>query len=110
MTTSPPSSDCFSRMAGICNGFTLLSSVYQKNQKSGGINSFTNWAPNESHHSANERGFHRLLHKRLWAVILLGCALSRLRFADRPYSWGFETVGALYERPLRISCAKPFRC
>src|SRR5207247_9320415 len=61
MTTSPPSSDCFSRMAGICNGFTPLSSVYQKNQKSGGINSFANWEPNASHHSANERGFHRLV-------------------------------------------------
>src|SRR5881409_3860062 len=26
---------------------------------------------------------------------------------DRPYSLGFETVGALYERPRCISCAKP---
>src|ERR1043166_5666820 len=29
-----------------------------------------------------------------WAVI------------DRPYSFGFATVGALYERPRCISCAK----
>src|SRR5947199_917641 len=36
------------------------------------------------------------------AVISYGCALSRLRFADRPYSFGFATVGALYERPKRL--------
>ncbi len=47
------------------------------------------------------------LHKKSRAVIPHGCALSRLRFADRPYSLGFTTVGALYERPLFISCAKP---
>ena len=35
------------------------------------------------------------LHKKSWAVI------------DRPYSLGFATVGALYERPRCISCAKP---
>src|SRR5439155_18777920 len=35
------------------------------------------------------------LHKKPWAVI------------DRPYSLGFATVGALYERPRYISCAKP---
>src|SRR5437867_11502008 len=35
------------------------------------------------------------LHKKSWAVI------------DRPYSLGFATVGALYERPRYISCAKP---
>src|SRR5204862_8350500 len=34
------------------------------------------------------------LHKKSWAVI------------DRPYSLGFATVGALYERPRYISCAK----
>src|SRR5439155_9502609 len=38
------------------------------------------------------------LHKKSWAVI------------DRPYSLGFATVGALYERPRCISCAKPFQC
>src|SRR5437870_1694456 len=37
------------------------------------------------------------LHKKSWAVI------------DRPYSLGFATVGALYERPRYISCAKPRR-
>src|SRR5439155_9111769 len=37
----------------------------------------------------------RALHKKSWAVI------------DRPYSLGFATVGALYERPRYISCAKP---
>ena len=36
-----------------------------------------------------------VLHKKSWAVI------------DRPYSLGFATVGALYERPRYISCAKP---
>src|SRR3989442_6280775 len=36
------------------------------------------------------------LHKKSWAVI------------DRPYSLGFATVGALYERPRYISCARPF--
>src|SRR5438128_2419810 len=35
------------------------------------------------------------LHKKSWAVI------------DRPYSLGLATVGALYERPRYISCAKP---
>src|SRR5438093_2043770 len=35
------------------------------------------------------------LHKKSWAVI------------DRPYSLGFATVGALYERPRYICCAKP---
>src|SRR5437773_9581611 len=34
------------------------------------------------------------LHKESWAVI------------DRPYSLGFATVGALYERPRYISCAR----
>src|SRR2546427_8721480 len=38
---------------------------------------------------------HAALHKKPWAVI------------DRPYSLGFATVGALYERPRYISCAKP---
>src|SRR5262249_24838610 len=47
------------------------------------------------------------LHQRSWAVIFHGCALSRLRFADRPYSLEFEIVGALYERPRCIFCAKP---
>src|SRR5213593_1492724 len=37
------------------------------------------------------------LHKKSWAVI------------DRPYSLGFATVGALYERPRYIPCAKPPR-
>src|SRR5437867_10024483 len=37
----------------------------------------------------------RALHKKSWAVI------------DRPYSLGFATVGALYERPRYITCAKP---
>jgi len=37
------------------------------------------------------------LHKKSWAVI------------DRPYSLGFATVGALYERPRYISCAKLIR-
>jgi len=40
--------------------------------------------------------FEGALHKKCWAVI------------DRPYSLGFATVGALYERPRCISCAKPF--
>src|SRR2546427_10488929 len=35
------------------------------------------------------------LHKKPWAVI------------DRPYSLRSGTVGALYERPQSISCAKP---
>src|SRR5438132_809941 len=35
------------------------------------------------------------LHKKSWAVI------------DRPYSLGCATVGALYERPRCIFCAKP---
>src|SRR6059058_5233743 len=35
------------------------------------------------------------LHKKSWAVI------------DRPYSLGSATVGALYERPRSIFCAKP---
>jgi len=35
------------------------------------------------------------LHKKSWAVI------------DRPYSLGYATVGALYERPRCIFCAKP---
>src|SRR5436853_7496219 len=35
------------------------------------------------------------LHKKSWAVI------------DRPYSLGCATVGALYERPGCIFCAKP---
>src|SRR5439155_164610 len=35
------------------------------------------------------------LHKKSWAVI------------DRPYSLGCTTVGALYERPRCIFCAKP---
>ena len=35
------------------------------------------------------------LHKKSWAVI------------DRPYSLEFATVGALYERPRCIFCAKP---
>src|SRR5436309_3017244 len=35
------------------------------------------------------------LHKKSWAVI------------DRPYSLGFAAVGALYERPRCIFCAKP---
>src|SRR5262245_16258305 len=47
------------------------------------------------------------LHQRSGAVIFHGCALSRLGFADRPYSLEFETVGALYERPRCIFCAKP---
>src|SRR5207302_3393539 len=34
------------------------------------------------------------LHKKSWAVI------------DRPYSLGCATVGALYERPRCIFCAK----
>ena len=34
-------------------------------------------------------------HKKSWAVI------------DRPYSLEFATVGALYERPRCIFCAKP---
>ena len=37
----------------------------------------------------------RALHKKSWAVI------------DRPYSLGCATVGALYERPRCIFCAKP---
>ena len=35
------------------------------------------------------------LHKKSWAVI------------DRPYSLRCATVGALYERPRCIFCAKP---
>ena len=43
----------------------------------------------------------KTLHKKSRAVITAGgCALARLRFADRPYSLGFPTVGALCERPL----------
>jgi len=42
----------------------------------------------------------KTLHKKSRAVILHACALLRLRFADRPYSLGFPTVGALCERPL----------
>ena len=41
--------------------------------------------------------FRGALHKKSWAVI------------DRPYSLGCATVGALYERPRCIFCAKPFR-
>src|SRR5438034_9591517 len=37
------------------------------------------------------------LHKKSWAVI------------DRPYSLGCATVGALYERPRCIFCAKPMQ-
>src|SRR5207253_6446803 len=37
----------------------------------------------------------RALHKKSWAVM------------DRPYSLGCATVGALYERPRCIFCAKP---
>src|SRR5438874_3652048 len=40
----------------------------------------------------------RALHKKSWAVI------------DRPYSLGCATVGALYERPRCIFCAKPLLC
>src|SRR5439155_22300886 len=39
----------------------------------------------------------RALHKKSWAVI------------DRPYSLGCATVGALYERPRCIFCAKPLK-
>src|SRR5207302_4421220 len=39
--------------------------------------------------------FNWALHKKSWAVI------------DRPYSLGCATVGALYERPRCIFCAKP---
>jgi len=39
----------------------------------------------------------RALHKKSWAVI------------DRPYSLGCATVGALYERPRCIFCAKPIQ-
>ena len=39
----------------------------------------------------------RALHKKSWAVI------------DRPYSLGCATVGALYERPRCIFCAKPMQ-
>src|SRR5438477_12530342 len=35
------------------------------------------------------------LHKTSWAVI------------DRPYKLGSATVGALYERPRSVFCAKP---
>src|SRR2546422_9983488 len=38
-----------------------------------------------------------VLHKKSWAVI------------DRPYSLACATVGALYERPRCIFCAKPTR-
>jgi len=41
------------------------------------------------------RSSYRALHKKSWAVI------------DRPYSLGCATVGALYERPRCIFCAKP---
>ena len=41
------------------------------------------------------RSLNRALHKKSWAVI------------DRPYSLGCATVGALYERPRCIFCAKP---
>src|SRR5438094_8998185 len=37
----------------------------------------------------------RALHKKSWAVI------------DRPYRLGSATVGALYERPRSVFCAKP---
>jgi hypothetical protein len=37
----------------------------------------------------------RALHKKSWAVM------------DRPYNLGFATVGALYERPQFVFCAKP---
>src|SRR5207249_5200098 len=36
------------------------------------------------------------LHKKSWAVV------------DRPYNLGFAIVGALYERPRSIFCAKGF--
>jgi hypothetical protein len=61
------------------------------------------------------------LHKKSSAVILEGCALSRLRFAlegralsrlrfaDRRYSLWFPTVGALYQRPRCIFCVKPVK-
>ena len=39
----------------------------------------------------------RALHKKSWSVI------------DRPYSLGCATVGALYERPRCIFCAKPIQ-
>src|SRR5438067_5347773 len=39
----------------------------------------------------------RALHKKSWAVI------------DRPYKLGSATVGALYERPRSVFCAKPLR-
>src|SRR5438093_12556092 len=39
----------------------------------------------------------RALHKKSWAVI------------DRPYSLACATVGALYERPRCIFCAKPMQ-
>src|SRR5438874_2391725 len=42
--------------------------------------------------------FNWALHKKSWAVI------------DRPYSLGCAIVGALYERPRCIFCAKPFNC
>src|SRR2546425_4229721 len=37
------------------------------------------------------------LHKKSWAVV------------DRPYNLGFAIVGALYERPRSIFCAKALR-
>ena len=48
-----------------------------------------------------------------WVVLLFGClaqaALHKKSWAviDRPYSLGCATVGALYERPRCIFCAKP---
>src|SRR5947199_1473738 len=39
-----------------------------------------------------------LMHNKSWAVI------------DRPYSLGCATVGALYQRPRCIFCAKPMSC
>ena len=45
--------------------------------------------------SANPHLLVPALHKKSWAVI------------DRPYSLGCATVGALYERPRCIFCAKP---
>src|SRR2546429_457571 len=42
-------------------------------------------------------GYFPALHKKSWAVI------------DRPYSLGCATVGALYERPRCIFCAKPHK-
>src|SRR5205823_4592972 len=48
------------------------------------------------HYSSSMAGpLQPALHKKSWAVI------------DRPYSLGCATVGALYERPRCIFCAKP---